>query len=220
KDPAKCEIYLVEGNSAGGSAKMGRNREFQAILPLRGKVLNVEKARMDKILKNQEIRNLITALGTGIGQEFNLANARYHRVVIMTDADVDGAHIRTLLLTLFFRYMKPLIENGYIFIAQPPLYRVAKGNKEMYVYTEKERADAMAELGRGAGIQRYKGLGEMNPKQLWETTMDPEKRVMKQVSIEDAVRADELFTVLMGDEVQPRKEFIITHAKEVENLDI
>jgi DNA gyrase subunit B len=220
KDPAKCEIYLVEGNSAGGSAKMGRDREFQAILPLRGKVLNVEKARMDKILKNQEIRNLITALGTGIGQEFNLANARYHRVVIMTDADVDGAHIRTLLLTLFFRYMKPLIENGYIFIAQPPLYRVAKGNREMYVYTEKERSDAMIELGRGAGIQRYKGLGEMNPKQLWETTMDPEKRVMKQVSIEDAVRADELFTILMGDEVQPRKEFIVSHAKEVENLDI
>jgi DNA gyrase subunit B len=220
KDPAKCEIYLVEGNSAGGSAKMGRDREFQAILPLRGKVLNVEKARMDKILKNQEIRNLITALGTGIGQEFNLANARYHRVVIMTDADVDGAHIRTLLLTLFFRYMKPLIDNGYIFIAQPPLYRVAKGNKELYVYTEKERSDAMIELGRGAGIQRYKGLGEMNPKQLWETTMDPEKRVMKQVSIEDAVRADELFTVLMGDEVQPRKEFIVSHAKEVENLDI
>jgi DNA gyrase subunit B len=220
KDPAKCEIYLVEGNSAGGSAKMGRNREFQAILPLRGKVLNVEKARMDKILKNQEIRNLITALGTGIGQEFNLANARYHRVVIMTDADVDGAHIRTLLLTLFFRYMKQLIENGYIFIAQPPLYRVAKGSKELYVYTEKERSDAMIELGKGAGIQRYKGLGEMNPKQLWETTMDPEKRVMKQVSIEDAVRADELFTVLMGDEVQPRKEFIISHAKEVENLDI
>jgi len=220
KDPAKCEIYLVEGNSAGGSAKMGRNREFQAILPLRGKVLNVEKARMDKILKNQEIRNLITALGTGIGQEFNLANARYHRVVIMTDADVDGAHIRTLLLTLFFRYMKQLIENGYIFIAQPPLYRVAKGSKELYVYTEKERSDAMIELGKGAGVQRYKGLGEMNPKQLWETTMDPEKRVMKQVSIEDAVRADELFTVLMGDEVQPRKEFIISHAKEVENLDI
>jgi DNA gyrase subunit B len=220
KDPAKCEIYLVEGNSAGGSAKMGRNREFQAILPLRGKVLNVEKARMDKILKNQEIRNLITALGSGVGQEFNLANARYHRVVIMTDADVDGAHIRTLLLTLFFRYMRPLIENGYVFIAQPPLYRVAKGNKELYVYTERERSDAMAELGKGAGIQRYKGLGEMNPKQLWETTMDPGKRVMKQVSIEDAVRADELFTVLMGDEVQPRKEFIVSHAKEVENLDI
>ena len=170
--------------------------------------------------RTRRFRNLITALGTGIGQEFNLANARYHRVVIMTDADVDGAHIRTLLLTLFFRYMKPLIENGFIFIAQPPLYRVAKGNRELYVYTEKERGDAMAELGKGAGIQRYKGLGEMNPKQLWETTMDPEKRVMKQVSIEDAVRADELFTVLMGDEVQPRKEFIVSHAKEVENLDI
>jgi DNA gyrase subunit B len=218
--PHTHNFALAAGVFVHNSAKMGRNREFQAILPLRGKVLNVEKARMDKILKNQEIRNLITALGTGIGQEFNLANARYHRVVIMTDADVDGAHIRTLLLTLFFRYMKQLIENGYIFIAQPPLYRVAKGSKELYVYTEKERSDAMIELGKGAGIQRYKGLGEMNPKQLWETTMDPEKRVMKQVSIEDAVRADELFTVLMGDEVQPRKEFIISHAKEVENLDI
>jgi DNA gyrase subunit B len=218
--PHTHNFALAAGVFVHNSAKMGRDREFQAILPLRGKVLNVEKARLDKILKNQEIRNLITALGTGIGQEFNLANARYHRVVIMTDADVDGAHIRTLLLTLFFRYMKPLIENGYVFIAQPPLYRVAKGNKEIYVYTEKERADAMVELGRGAGIQRYKGLGEMNPKQLWETTMDPEKRVMKQVSIEDAVRADELFTVLMGDEVQPRKEFIVSHAREVENLDI
>ena len=218
--PHTHNFALAAGVFVHNSAKMGRNREFQAILPLRGKVLNVEKARMDKILKNQEIRNLITALGTGIGQEFNLTNARYHRVVIMTDADVDGAHIRTLLLTLFFRYMKQLIENGYIFIAQPPLYRVAKGSKELYVYTEKERSDAMIELGKGAGIQRYKGLGEMNPKQLWETTMDPEKRVMKQVSIEDAVRADELFTVLMGDEVQPRKEFIISHAKEVENLDI
>ncbi len=218
--PHTHNFALAAGVFVHNSAKQGRNREFQAILPLRGKVLNVEKARMDKILKNQEIRNLITALGTGIGQEFNLANARYHRVVIMTDADVDGAHIRTLLLTLFFRYMKPLIESGYIFIAQPPLYRVAKGSKELYVYTEKERSDAMTELGKGAGIQRYKGLGEMNPKQLWETTMDPEKRVMKQVSIEDAVRADELFTVLMGDEVQPRKEFIVTHAKEVENLDI
>jgi DNA gyrase subunit B len=220
KDPAKSELFIVEGDSAGGSAKQGRNREFQAILPLRGKILNVEKARMDKILKNQEIRNLITALGAGIGQEFNIQNARYHRVVIMTDADVDGAHIRTLLLTLFFRYMRPLIESGYVLIAQPPLYRVARGNREAYVYTEKERIDASAEMGKGASAQRYKGLGEMNPKQLWETTMDPAQRVMKQVSIEDAVRADELFTILMGDDVQPRKEFIITHAKEVENLDV
>ena len=220
KDPSKSELFLVEGDSAGGSSKQGRNREFQAILPLRGKILNVEKARMDKILKNQEIRNLITAMGCGIGQDFNVANARYHRLIIMTDADVDGAHIRTLLLTLFFRYMKPLIESGYVYIAQPPLYRVAKGNREIYVYTEKERTDAAEELGKGASIQRYKGLGEMNPHQLWETTMDPAKRVMKQVSIEDAVRADELFTILMGDEVQPRKEFIVAHAKEVENLDI
>ncbi len=220
KDPSKSELFLVEGDSAGGSSKQGRNREFQAILPLRGKILNVEKARMDKILKNQEIRNLITALGCGIGQDFNIASARYHKVVIMTDADVDGAHIRTLLLTLFFRYMRPLIESGYVYVAQPPLYKVYRGSKERYVYTEKERDLAMEELGKGAQIQRYKGLGEMNPTQLWETTMDPARRVMKQVSIEDAVRADELFTILMGDEVQPRREFIITHAKEVENLDV
>jgi DNA gyrase subunit B len=220
KDPAKSELFLVEGDSAGGSSKQGRNREFQAILPLRGKILNVEKARMDRILKNQEIRNLITALGCGIGQDFNIANARYHKAVIMTDADVDGAHIRTLLLTLFFRYMRPLIESGYVYVAQPPLYKVYRGSKETYVYTEKERDLAMEDLGKGAQIQRYKGLGEMNPNQLWETTMDPVRRVMKQVSIEDAVRADELFTILMGDEVQPRREFIITHAKEVENLDV
>jgi DNA gyrase subunit B len=220
KDPSKSELFLVEGDSAGGSSKQGRNREFQAILPLRGKILNVEKARMDKILKNQEIRNLITALGCGIGQDFNIVSARYHKVVIMTDADVDGAHIRTLLLTLFFRYMRPLIESGYVYVAQPPLYKVYRGSKERYVYTEKERDLAMEELGKGAQIQRYKGLGEMNPTQLWETTMDPARRVMKQVSIEDAVRADELFTILMGDEVQPRREFIITHAKEVENLDV
>jgi DNA gyrase subunit B len=220
KDPSKSELFLVEGDSAGGSSKQGRNREFQAILPLRGKILNVEKARMDKILKNQEIRNLITALGCGIGQDFNITNARYHKVVIMTDADVDGAHIRTLLLTLFFRYMRPLIESGYVYVAQPPLYKVYRGSKEHYVYTEKERDLAMEDLGKGAQIQRYKGLGEMNPTQLWETTMDPTRRVMKQVSIEDAVRADELFTILMGDDVQPRREFIVTHAKEVENLDV
>ena len=218
--PGTHNFALAVGVFVHNSSKQGRNREFQAILPLRGKILNVEKARMDKILKNQEIRNVITAMGCGIGQDFNVANARYHRLIIMTDADVDGAHIRTLLLTLFFRYMKPLIESGFVYIAQPPLYRVAKGNREIYVYTEKERAEAAEELGKGASIQRYKGLGEMNPHQLWETTMDPVKRVMKQVSIEDAVRADELFTILMGDEVQPRKEFIIAHAKEVENLDI
>jgi DNA gyrase subunit B len=211
---------LSAGVFVHNSSKQGSNREFQAILPLRGKILNVEKARMDRILKNQEIRNLITALGCGIGQDFNIANARYHKAVIMTDADVDGAHIRTLLLTLFFRYMRPLIESGYVYVAQPPLYKVYRGSKETYVYTEKERDQAMEDLGKGAQIQRYKGLGEMNPNQLWETTMDPARRVMKQVSIEDAVRADELFTILMGDEVQPRREFIITHAKEVENLDV
>ena len=218
--PGSHNFALAAGVFVHNSAKMGRNREFQAILPLRGKILNVERARMDKILKNQEIRNLITAMGTGIDEEFNIANARYHRVVLMTDADVDGAHIRTLLLTLFFRHMKPLIDSGYVYIAQPPLYRVAKGSREIYVYTEKERDEAIAELGKGASVNRYKGLGEMNPKQLWETTMDPARRIMKQVSIEDAVRADELFTILMGDDVGPRREFIITHAKEVENLDV
>lgn len=220
KDPAKSELFIVEGDSAGGSGKQGRNRNFQAILPLRGKILNVEKARMDKILKNTEIRNLITALGTSIGEEFDVSKLRYHRIVIMTDADVDGAHIRTLLLTLLFRYMRPVIENGYVYIAQPPLYRVYRGKKEFYVYSERERIEAVEELGRGASIQRYKGLGEMNPTQLWETTMDPENRILKKVTIEDAVRADELFTTLMGDQVQPRKDFIIEHAKEVENLDI
>jgi len=220
KDPSMSELFIVEGPSAGGSAKQGRDRTFQAILPLRGKILNVEKARMDKILKNAEIRNLITALGTGIGEDFNIERARYHRIVIMTDADVDGAHIRTLLLTLFFRYMRPLIEAGYVYIAQPPLYKISKGKEVIYAYTERERMGAVDKLGKGSSIQRFKGLGEMNPQQLWETTMDPESRVLKRVTIEDAVLADELFTVLMGDAVQPRKEFIITHAKEVENLDV
>ena len=220
KDPAKSELFIVEGDSAGGSGKQGRDRNFQAILPLRGKILNVEKARMDKILKNAEIRNLIIALGTGIGEEFDLSKLRYHRIIIMTDADVDGAHIRTLLLTLLFRYMRTIIENGHVYIAQPPLYKISRGKNEMYAYSERERIQAVEELGRGASIQRYKGLGEMNPHQLWETTMDPENRILKQVTIEDAVRADELFTVLMGDQVQPRKDFIIDHAKEVENLDI
>jgi len=220
KDPAKSEIFLVEGNSAGGSAKQGRNRDFQAILPLRGKILNVEKARMDKILRNAEVRNLITALGAGIKEDFDLAKTRYHRVIIMTDADVDGAHIRTLLLTLFFRHMRPLVDNGYVYIAQPPLYRVSKGSKELYAYTERERASALELHGKGASVQRYKGLGEMNPQQLWETTMDPATRVLKKVTVEDALRADELFSVLMGDAVLPRKEFISAHAKEVENLDV
>ncbi len=202
------------------SAKMGRNREFQAILPLRGKILNVEKSRIDKMLKNAEIRNLITAIGAGIGVEFDISKVRYHKIIIMTDADVDGAHISTLLLTMFFRHMRPLIETGYVYIAQPPLYKVAKGSKESYVYTDRERDAALAELGKGATIQRYKGLGEMNPHQLWETTMDPTTRMMKKVTIEDAQRADELFTILMGDAVQPRREYITTHAKEVENLDI
>ena len=182
--------------------------------------MNVEKARMDKILKNGEVRNLITAFGAGIKDDFDIAKARYHRIIIMTDADVDGAHIRTLLLTLFFRYMRPLIDNGYIYIAQPPLYKVSKGNKEIYAYSERERVSALGLLGKGATIQRYKGLGEMNPHQLWETTMDPASRVLKKVTVEDALRADELFSVLMGDAVLPRKEFISAHAKEVENLDV
>ena len=220
KDPSKSELYIVEGDSAGGSAKQGRNRAFQAILPLRGKILNVEKSRMDKILKNGEIRNLITALGAGVGQDFDVSKTRYHKVIIMTDADVDGAHISTLLLTLFFRYMRPLVDSGYVYLAMPPLYKVSRGGKDIYAYNEKERALAVEQLGKGANIQRYKGLGEMNPHQLWETTMDPSVRLLKKVTIEDAVRADELFTILMGDQVEPRKQFITTHAKEVENLDI
>jgi DNA gyrase subunit B len=218
--PHTHNFALASGVFVHNSAKQGRNREFQAILPLRGKILNVEKARMDKLLKSSAIRDLITALGTNIGTEFDLAKARYHRVIIMTDADVDGAHIRTLLLTLFYRYMKPLVENGYIYVAQPPLYKVYRGQKEVYVYTEQDMQKAVAEMGKGANAQRYKGLGEMNPHQLWETTMDPATRVMKHVTIEDAVKADEMFTVLMGDAVEPRREYIMAHAKEVENLDV
>ncbi|RLF51487.1 MAG: DNA topoisomerase IV subunit B, partial [Thermoplasmata archaeon] len=221
QDPSKTELYIVEGDSAGGSAKQGRNREFQAILPLRGKILNVEKARMDKILKNNEILALITAIGTGIGEEFNIENARYHKIIIMTDADVDGEHIRTLLLTFFFRYMRPLIEAGYLYIAQPPLYKLSKGKQVTYAYTEREKLVKLKELGEtGVNIQRYKGLGEMNPRQLWETTMNPENRMLIQVTVNDAVEADELFTVLMGEKVEPRREFIETHAREVTNLDI
>lgn len=218
-DPSTCELYLVEGESAGGSAKQGRNRHFQAVLPLRGKILNVERARLDKILKNAEIRNLITALGTGIGDEFDINKARYHKIVIMTDADVDGSHIRTLLLTFFYRYMTALIEVGYVYIAQPPLYQIKRGKQVSYAYNDQELEKATAEGGR-AVIQRYKGLGEMNPDQLWETTMNPENRTILQVTVEDAVEADEIFTILMGERVEPRKEFIEAHARDVKNLDV
>jgi DNA gyrase subunit B len=211
----------VEGDSAGGSAKQGRDKDFQAILPLRGKILNVEKARMDKILKNNEILALITAIGTGIGEEFDITKARYHKIIIMTDADVDGEHIRTLLLTFFFRYMRDLVEEGYLYIAQPPLYKLKKGSRVEYVYSEQARINMVNEMGGvSVGIQRYKGLGEMNADQLWDTTMDPENRLTVRVTVEDAVEADELFTILMGEKVEPRRDFIENHAKDVENLDI
>jgi DNA gyrase subunit B len=221
RDPSKSELYIVEGDSAGGSAKQARDKEFQAILPLRGKILNVEKAHLEKILKNEEILSLITAIGTGIGDEFDINNARYHKIILMTDADVDGAHIRILLLTFFYRYMRDLIENGYLYIAQPPLYKLSKGKKVVYAYSEREKLQKIKELGGdGVNIQRYKGLGEMNPQQLWETTMNPENRILYRVTVEDAVHADELFTILMGESVEGRREFIEKHAKEVINLDI
>ncbi len=221
RDPAKCELYLVEGDSAGGSAKQGRNRMFQAILPLRGKILNVEKARLNKILTSEEIRALITAMGTGVGEEFNLEKARYHRIILMTDADVDGAHIRTLLLTFFYRYMQQLITAGYVYIAQPPLFRAKKGKDERYAYNENALAGILEEMGRnGVTVNRYKGLGEMNPEQLWSTTMDPGTRTVLQVTMEDAVEADRTFTLLMGDKVEPRRDFIIQNAKFVRNLDV
>jgi DNA gyrase subunit B len=226
-DPAMCELYLVEGDSAGGSAKQGRDRNFQAILPLRGKILNVEKSRLDKILSNEEIRTIIAAIGTGIGEdEFSVKSARYGKIIIMTDADVDGAHIRTLLLTFFYRHMRQLIDEGMIYIAQPPLYRVARGKEEHYAYTDDERdllKDRLGngrEGGRAISVQRYKGLGEMNPEQLWKTTMDPETRTILQVTMEDAVEADQIFATLMGDEVEPRRAFIEKNARYVRNLDV
>ena len=222
RDASKCEVFIVEGDSAGGSAKSGRNREFQAILPLRGKILNVEKARQDRVFENQEIGTMITAFGTGINQDFDISKLRYHKVVIMTDADVDGAHIRTLLLTFFYRYMKPLIEEGHVYIAQPPLYKAEIGKKVFYAYSEEEMNKIRNDYkdSKFTSLQRYKGLGEMDASQLWETTMDPSQRVMLKVHLEDAIEADRVFDMLMGERVEPRKEFILTNAKFVENLDV
>ncbi len=220
KDPSKCELFIVEGDSAGGSCKQGRAREFQAILPLKGKILNVEKARIDKIFANAEISIMIAALGTGIGEDFKKEKLRYHKIILMTDADVDGKHIACLLLTFFYRYMKELIKDGHIYIAMPPLYRLKKGKELHYAYSDREKEGIIKELGPDLKLQRYKGLGEMNPDQLWETTMEPSSRMLKQVTIEDAVLADEMFTTLMGSEVQARREFIFEHAQEVKDLDI
>ncbi len=222
REPAESELFIVEGDSAGGSAKQGRDRKFQAILPLRGKILNVERARFDKMLASKEIKSLVIALGTAIADDFDISKLRYHRLIIATDADVDGAHIRTLLLTLFYRYFKPIIEGGYLYIAQPPLYKIQAGKEVRYAYSDADKETVLKEIGRTSGviIQRYKGLGEMNPPQLWETTMDPENRILKQVNIKDAAEANRIFDVLMGEEVAPRKLFIQTHAKTARNLDI
>ncbi|HZK18065.1 MAG TPA: toprim domain-containing protein, partial [Clostridia bacterium] len=220
KDPRVSELYIVEGNSAGGTAKQGRDRRFQAILPLRGKILNVEKARLDRILNNEEIRAMITAMGTGVGEDFDIAKARYHKLILMTDADIDGAHIRTLLLTFLYRYMPELIKEGYVYIAMPPLYRLKKGKKSLYLFSDEELEEAKEDMGRVA-VQRYKGLGEMNPSQLWETTMDPKSRTIMKVDFdEDVAEIDNTFTVLMGDKVEPRREFIQENAHEVRNLDV
>ncbi|MBU0576597.1 DNA topoisomerase IV subunit B, partial [Patescibacteria group bacterium] len=221
RKPEESEIYIVEGDSAGGSSKQARDRRSQAILPLRGKILNVERARLDKMLASKEIKALIIAMGTGIGEDFNLEKLRYHKIVIMTDADVDGAHIRTLLLTFFYRHFKPIVEAGYIYIAQPPLYKVQSGKNIQYAYSDNQRDQVLKTMGKGPiSIQRYKGLGEMNPNQLWETTMNPENRTLLQVTVEDAHEADKTLDVLMGEQVEPRKKFIQTHAKAAKNLDV